>query len=106
MRFTPNPFASVLALLLAPGIAASQPALPSHATAASDPNAPVPTLQFRSVFRDTPQGVVSDTLDWKKANAEVGQFNRGHPDVLKWENMQTPTTGAPAPASPAMPMKH
>ena len=106
MSFTPTPFVMVLALSLASDFAASQPPLPSHVALASNPNAPVPAVQFRSAFRDTPQGVVSDTLDWKKANAEVGQFGRGHMDVLKWENGRFPVPDAPATVESTKPMKH
>jgi hypothetical protein len=27
-----------------------------------------------------------EEVDWKKANADVGQFKRGHVDILQWEN--------------------
>ena len=43
------------------------------------------TVTYRSVFADTPTGVETQTLDWKRANADVAQFPRGHADVLKWE---------------------
>jgi hypothetical protein len=32
--------------------------------------------------------VEQTSLDWKKANADVGQFKRGHADLLKWEQEQ------------------
>ena len=38
--------------------------------------------------RDLPQGVETTALDWKAANAAVGQFKRGHADLLKWEQEQ------------------
>ena len=50
-----------------------------------NPAAFVPAVLYRSVFVDTPTGVENEQADWKKANAEVGQFKRGHVDVLKWE---------------------
>ena len=37
---------------------------------------------------------------WREANAAVGQFPRGHADLLKWEQQQAP---AAAPAVPALP---
>lgn len=55
----------------------------------TDPTAPVPPVVYQSVFADTPKGVETQTIDWKKANAEVGQFKRGHVDILKWEEAQT-----------------
>ncbi len=51
----------------------------------ADPSAPVPTVSYRSVFRDTPTGVETQSVDWKAANAEVGKFTRGHADLVKWE---------------------
>jgi hypothetical protein len=43
---------------------------------------------YRSVFIDTPTGVETEESDWKRANAEVGQFKRGHMDILRWEEAQ------------------
>ncbi len=40
-----------------------------------------------SVFADTPVGVESGEVDWRSANDDVGQFRRGHMDILKWESM-------------------
>ena len=54
----------------------------------ADASAFVPSVLYRSVFADTPKGVETETLDWKKANADVGQFKRGHVDILKWEASQ------------------
>lgn len=55
---------------------------------ASQARTPVPPVVYRSVFADLPQGVESTTLDWKAANANVGQFKRGYADLLKWEQEQ------------------
>jgi hypothetical protein len=77
-------------------------AAPSWAADAADPNAPVPAPQYRSVFQDTPSGVEDAAKDWRKANAEVAQFPRGHADILKWEKAH-PGPGsrsAPAPEKP------
>lgn len=65
----------------------------------ADPGASVPAPQYRSVFQDTPKGVEEGSDDWKKANAEVGRFPRGHADILKWENARQPA--APRPTAPA-----
>nr|WP_315242703.1 hypothetical protein [uncultured Albidiferax sp.] len=54
----------------------------------AEPSAPVPPVVYRSVFTDTPTGVETQTLDWKRAHANVAQFPRGHADVLKWERAQ------------------
>lgn len=73
--------------------------LPAFANAQSpaDPSAGVPVVAYRSVFTDMPKGVETDTLDWKSANTQVGQFPRGHIDILKWEAAQRK---AAAPATP------
>jgi hypothetical protein len=55
---------------------------------ASQARTPVPPVAYRSVFADLPQGVESTALDWRAANANVGQFKRGHADLLKWEQAQ------------------
>lgn len=85
----------LLALLLAPPLAWAQApntAIPDPA----DPAAAVPRTAYRSVFADTPTGVESGRTDWNKANAEVGQFRRGHADLLKWEEEQSRTPSMPA----------
>ena len=60
--------------------------VPRAEQAVLDPAATVPAVLYRSDFVDTPAGVETEDLDWKKANAEVGQFKRGHVDILQWEN--------------------
>lgn len=64
---------------------------------AAQARTPVPPVAYRSVFADLPQGVESTTLDWKAANANVGQFKRGYADLLKWEQEQA-AKGRAAPA--------
>ena len=54
----------------------------------ANPVAPGPAVSYRSVFVDTPTGVETGAVDWKKANDEVGQFKRGHIDILQWETRQ------------------
>lgn len=79
-------------------VLAQPPAVPeSHAAMAQaarvaadavvDPVVVVPAVLYRSVFVDTPAGVETGELDWRKANDDVGQFRRGHVDILKWESM-------------------
>ncbi len=63
---------------------------------ATDPTAPVPAVTYRSVFSDLPTGVETGREDWKKANADVGRFTRGHVDILKSEQQQA---APPAPAA-------
>ena len=77
---------------------------------AADPAAPVPAVEYRSVFTGTATGVETGSTDWKAANREVGQFANGHMDILKWEAAQEKKPGqgpmpmhhgAPAPATGA-----
>lgn len=79
--------------------AATSAAWAQEPAGASDPQTRVPATQYRSVFKDTPTGVERETQDWKKANAEVGQFLRGHLDLLKLEE-QGQAAVAPTPLSP------
>lgn len=78
--------------LQAQSVPATQPhaasALPSPTAAGAllDPAAPVPAVQYRSVFANLPTGVESTEIDWRRANDDVGQFRRGHIDLLKWES--------------------
>ena len=77
----------------------------------TDPGASVPPVVYQSVFNQSPTGVETKSADWKKANAEVGQFKRGHVDILKWEESQAkdkpggkpaiPSEAAPAKAAPS-----
>lgn len=74
-----------------------------------DPAAAVPAVPYRSVFADLSTGVEAGREDWKKANAEVGRFTRGHVDILKWEQQQTPPASPATPAEaakPAAPSSH
>lgn len=82
---------TLVALMLAPPLAWAQPGAAGADPA--NPDAPVPRTVYRSVFVDTPTGVEADTLDWKKANQEVGQFRRGHIDLLRWEEQQEAARG-------------
>jgi pyruvate dehydrogenase E2 component (dihydrolipoamide acetyltransferase) len=84
------PLAAALAALI-PATAPAQAAAPPDAAAAA------PTLTYRSVFQDLPTGVEEGGLDWKKANADVAGFPRGHADWLKLE--EQPGSAAPAPAA-------
>lgn len=86
-----------LALALPLASAAAAQTLPD----AANPDAPVAPATYRSVFADTPVGVEREHSDWKKANAEVGQFRRGHVDLLKWEAQHSPPGPQSAPAGPA-----
>ncbi|WP_294770525.1 hypothetical protein [uncultured Rhodoferax sp.] len=69
---------------------------PGPTLQASQASSPVPAALYRSVFADLPQGVEDTVLDWKAANAAVGQFPRGHADLLKWEQEQARKAAPPA----------
>ena len=79
------------------------PAIGAAQALVTDPAIPVPSVLYRSVFADTPAGVETESVDWKKANAEVGQFRNGHADILKWEAAQAERKTGIAPPMP-MPM--
>jgi hypothetical protein len=96
---------------------AAQMATAPSADTAANPAAKVPTVAYRSVFKETSLGVEKDSADWRKANEEVGKFTRGHVDILKWEEQEAaqamkapagkptaesakPKAAMPAPASP------
>jgi len=88
--------------LFGPVLAQSTP--PNSAPPAiTDPAAFVPPARYRSVFADTPTGVEQDRVDWKKANADVGEFRNGFVDILKWESAQEAlkNPGAAPSAAPA-----
>lgn len=85
------------ALNLAHG-ASDKPAVPAGV---ADPAAAVPAVQYRPVIGATAKGVEQDADAWPAANARVGQYTRGHSDILKAEEAQaTPgPQGAPAPGA-------
>lgn len=70
---------------------------------AADPTAFVPPAAYRSVFADTPTGVESAAVPWRKANDDVGQFQRGHMDVIKWEAKNPGLSAPPVEAAPVVP---
>lgn len=82
-------------------LAQNTPEKTSATSAAADAGASVPALRYHSALVYGPRGVVQDQDDWTAANARVGQFARGHADILKAEQAQatlTPATpNAPAP---------
>lgn len=79
-----------LAVLAWPALNLAQSA-PDHnrtPTAAADAGASVSALRYHSALAYSPRGVVQDQDDWAAANARVGQFARGHADILKAEQAQ------------------
>jgi hypothetical protein len=69
---------------------------------ASAPGTPVPKAQYQSSFDGLPTGIEQAVVDWRAANATVGQFKRGHVDLLKWEEEQVRQKPVPS-GMPDMP---
>ena len=113
--------------LLAPSLALAQgPLLPipqppdlqsasaSALGAAADPAAPTALLGYQGIavpqLSQAAPAPQLGTQDWRAANAAVGQFPRGHADIVDWEAVQAKggsgATGAAQPATPAAPMQH
>lgn len=80
--------APLLWALLGPLTAHATPLTPDTRAHVTHPGALVPPARYRSVFADTPTGVEQGRVDWKKANADVGEFRNGFVDILKWESAQ------------------
>lgn len=53
---------------------------------AAHPLTPVPAATYQSALTGLPQGIETQSTDWRSANDTVGQFKRGHIDLLKLEN--------------------
>jgi len=98
-----HPTLLTLAVLAWPALNLAQgaPEKTITAIAAADPAAPVPALLYRSTLAYSPRGVVQDSDDWRAANARVGQFVRGHIDILKAEQSQDADQPAIHPSAPA-----
>jgi hypothetical protein len=75
---------------------------PAPTLEASAPGTPVPKAPYRSAFDGLPTGIEQTVVDWRAANATVGQFKRGHVDLLKWEEEQAQQKPVP-PGMPDMP---
>lgn len=74
---------------------------PQPALQAASPQAQVPVANYQSTLLGLPQGVESQITDWRSANDTVGQFKRGHIDLLKLESAPTAQPGAqPSPSQP------
>lgn len=73
---------------------------PRPTAQAADADTPVPPALYRSAWADRPAGVEETRVDWKKANADVGQFRRGHADLLKWEQEQAQAAERPVSPTP------
>ncbi len=105
LKIATTPPLLALAFALAPALAAAQAQStayprtnPQPAYRAADPLAQVPAAVYQSPLSGLAQGVESQSADWRRANDEVGQFKRGHIDLLKLEN-----SASTAPLQPAQP---
>ncbi len=76
---------------------------PSPTAQAADPRSPVPAAVHRSAATELQGGVETGSVDWRRANDEVGQFKRGHIDLLKLEQSEPAKTPAADAASAAPP---
>jgi len=92
-----------LAVLAWPALNPAQtvPEKPTAAISAADPAATVRVIRYRSAFEYGPRGGVQAHDDWPAANARVGQFARGHSDILKAEQAQAADLPASRPSAPA-----
>ncbi len=77
---------TLFSVFLAAGAAAADPCFAQvHAVAplASDPTAGASPLQHRAM--PSSGSVEATYTDWRSANGAVGEFPRGHADILHWE---------------------
>jgi hypothetical protein len=81
-----------------PTLPVGLPADPRPTAQALDPRTPVPPAIYQSSLTGVQRGVDDVRLDWRRANDEVGQFKRGHIDLLKLE--QPPAAGQPTGTAP------
>ncbi len=72
---------------------------------AASPQAPVPAATYQSALGGLGQGIETQSTDWRSANDAVGQFKRGHIDLLKLENAgpAKPNVQQPQPPQPSQP---
>lgn len=98
--------------LLVPSLALAQNPPPLKAfdfAGAAEGVAPTAPLVYQGMALPRPAPQLG-TQDWRAANAAVGQFPRGHADIVGWEAAQAKggsgANGAAPPATSAMPMQH
>ncbi len=100
-------FSGSHALALAHFLSLGLPALAQTIDSSSNPQANVPQVTYRSVFRETSLGIEQEKVDWRKANDDVGKFTRGHLDIIKQEEIDSKALSPKAsPAAPVTPHKH
>lgn len=52
--------------------------------------------------RAAPDTPANDAVRWREQMERVGEFPRGHADILRWERQQQPAEAAEAPAQPPL----
>ncbi|MEQ1657720.1 MAG: hypothetical protein ABL896_02985 [Hylemonella sp.] len=90
-----------LLALSAPLLGAAQ-TVQQQAAAAAHPQTDVAPGRDPAKAPAGASALVQEVQDWKAANATVGQYPRGHRDIVKWEKAQPPTPAAamPPPEAP------
>ena len=85
-----------LLALSAPLLGAAQ-TVQQQAAAAARPQASASPLRYQPMAPVGASALVVELDDWKAANATVGQYRRGHTDIVKWEKSQAPAQPATTP---------
>lgn len=75
-----------------------------QAITALAPSTPVPALVQHPLPLVGISALVRELDDWQRANATVGQYPRGHMDIVKWERAQQAGQAAPG-AVPQEPVR-
>jgi outer membrane protein, multidrug efflux system len=64
----------------------------------SSPPVPLgPCLALALLITSPPMAAQAPAADWRQANQDVGQFERGHIDLLRWESTHLPPDAAAEP---------
>ncbi len=84
-------------LALAASLLANAQTLQQQAAAAAQPDAAAPPVRYVPMAPAGASGLMVEREDWKAANATVGQYRRGHMDIVRWEKAQARN---PVPATP------
>ncbi len=58
--------------------------------AVARPATATPPVRYQPMAPTGASARVLELEDWKAANATVGQYRRGHMDIVKWEKAQPP----------------
>jgi len=83
------------AALAQPPAAVFLPLDPQPTLRAVNPQSAVPPATYRSTLADLPRGIEETRLDWRRSNDAVGQFKRGHIDLLKLEQQNAAPAAQP-----------